>query len=133
MQIKSARIPFLFLRNTPGILPEKIGEFLSGKKRTLRYSLRIPFSFLWQQGCLRYIKSFRIDKTKRILSLISVYGIYNGGPATTATYPFVVFLRMFTGTTETGRCSGYLYALNLVVTSGNVVENNLNFLYLAKY
>jgi hypothetical protein len=49
MQIKSARIPFLFLWYTPGILPEKIGEFLSDKRGTLRYSLRIPFSILWQQ------------------------------------------------------------------------------------
>jgi hypothetical protein len=50
MLIKSAGVPFLFLRYTPGILLGKIGEFLSDKKRTSRYSLRIPFSFLWQQG-----------------------------------------------------------------------------------
>jgi hypothetical protein len=67
-----------------------------------------------------------MDYIFNIFHLISVLGIFNGGPETTATYPFAANLRMFTGTTETGRCAGYLYALNLVVTSGNVDENNLD-------
>ncbi len=57
--------------------------------------------------------------------------------ATISDYPFAANMKMRVSSTgfivDVGRCTGYLFAANLVVTSGIADKNYLVLLYLVKY
>jgi hypothetical protein len=51
-----------------------------------------------------------------------VHGIYGGTDAALGEYPYVVHLKLTGSTGVTNECNGVLFAANLVLTTGNLVE-----------